>query len=332
MKKLIFLIFVLAVFIVGSINVNASSGRLKSATIKSCNGITYGQHSSDNHWHIATKEDGVYYASGDPIYSDSCSSNNISSNNNSDNEANNNNNTNSTINNNNSSINNTTNNNNSSNSSNNNENATSKQEYTKSNDYILKSVTIDGKNIEISDNMEYKTAKEKVDIKAVTNDNNASYKVLNNEKLTVGENRIIIEVKAENGNIKNYFVNIIREKKLSSNTEIEIIINDEKVEFNNYKAQVNVGSSATDFNLKYTLSDENAKIEIDKINELKTGNNILNIKVIAEDGTEQNYEINIYKYSKFEETIYTLLCLGIIIGIVYGIYKFIKKIKSKKRK
>lgn len=54
-------------------NVNASSGKLKKSSIISCNGIIYGQHSSDNHWHIATqKENGDYYPAGDAIYSNPC--------------------------------------------------------------------------------------------------------------------------------------------------------------------------------------------------------------------------------------------------------------------
>lgn len=57
------------------LNVNASSGKLKSSSITSCNGVVYGQHSSDNHWHIAKKsESGDYYPDGEAILSDPCSS------------------------------------------------------------------------------------------------------------------------------------------------------------------------------------------------------------------------------------------------------------------
>lgn len=54
------------------LNVNASSGKLRSSSITSCNGVTYGQHSSDNHWHIAKKTENGYYPEGDAIYSNPC--------------------------------------------------------------------------------------------------------------------------------------------------------------------------------------------------------------------------------------------------------------------
>ena len=76
MKKNVYISLLLILFCVGSVEVNASSGRLRKDSIKTCGGITYGQHSSDNHWHIAELKDGSYYATGNPIYSDPCSSSN----------------------------------------------------------------------------------------------------------------------------------------------------------------------------------------------------------------------------------------------------------------
>ena len=77
MKKNIYnIILVVTIFIIGISNVEASSGQLRKASIKTCNGITYGQHSSDNHWHVAEEKDGKYYATGNPIYSNPCSSTN----------------------------------------------------------------------------------------------------------------------------------------------------------------------------------------------------------------------------------------------------------------
>ena len=87
-NKRIIMILLLTFLVIGNItNVNASSGRLRKASIKTCNGVTYGQHSSDNHWHVASRNsDGSYSATGNPIYSDPCNSNssgNASSSNNS---------------------------------------------------------------------------------------------------------------------------------------------------------------------------------------------------------------------------------------------------------
>ena len=79
--------FLLIMFIACNLNVNASSGRLRKDSIKTCNGVTYGQHSSDNHWHIASENsDGSYSATGNPIYSDPCNYSDNSSSNNSSNK------------------------------------------------------------------------------------------------------------------------------------------------------------------------------------------------------------------------------------------------------
>lgn len=68
MKKL--LLIILSLFICS--NVSATSGTLRSNSIVSCDGVTYGIHGSDNHYHIAILKDGKYIASGDPIYENPC--------------------------------------------------------------------------------------------------------------------------------------------------------------------------------------------------------------------------------------------------------------------
>lgn len=369
MKKSLYLILLMIIFVVGSIEVNASSGALRKASIKTCNGITYGQHSSDNHWHVAEESDGKYYATGDPIYSDPCSSNSNSSNtdnssnsgSSSNNSSNNNNsggessNSNSSSSNNSGSSSSTNNNassnnnnnsgtssNNSSSSSNNNTsttkpnsssssnaNSSTEKEEIKSNDNTLKIIIIDGKEIDVEDNIDYSTTKEKITIKATTNDKKAKYEIKNNSTLEIGENKISIEVTAEDGTTKTYNINVKRDKILSSDTGIKVIINEEEVNFSNNKATIYVSATETNLKIDYTLNDENAKVEMDKIEELKTGDNELKIKVIAEDGTEKEYEIIIHKYTKSEETISTILGLAIIGGMGYGIYYVIKKVVPK---
>lgn len=335
MKKSKYIILLLVVFIFCNIEVYASSGRLKKGSIKTCNGTIYGQHSSDNHWHVAEEKDGSYYAIGNPIYSDPCSSNSSSSNNNSSNNnynsssnsSNNNNNNNNSSGN---SNNNSSNNNSSNNTSNKNEITTTKEDK-KSNDNTLRLIIIDDKEFEVNDEIEYSTTKEKVNIEVATTDDKATYEIKNNSILSIGDNKITIEVKAEDGTIKVYNININRKKMLSSDTGIKVIIDDEEIVFTDYKATFYVGSSVKTINFEYTLNNKNAKAVVDEISELKTGDNIINIKVIAEDGTKQNYKINIYKYSKAEDVIYTILGCGFLIGIGYGIYYIIKKIKCKKK-
>ena len=336
MKKKKYIIFILIIFIYSNLNVEASSGRLKSASIKTCNGITYGQHSSDNHWHVASRNsNGTYSATGSPIYNDPCiNSDNSSSNNSNSNQSSNNN----TSNESNSNLNNNTNNqnnnitDNSTNSSSSNiENNEVIKEELKSNDNTLKEIIIDGEKIEILENIDYSTTKEKIDIKLKTTDDKATYEIKNESILSIGKNKISIEVTAEDGTIKIYNINVNREKILSSDTEIKVIIDGEEVKFDNYKATVYVESSTKNIKFDYTLSDQNARAEIKELQTLKPGDNVINIKVIAEDGTEQQYEIIIHKYSKSADTISNIIVFGIFGVIGYGIYSIINK-KNKKKK
>lgn len=278
MKKYLYILIILLSFSMISIKVNASSGRLKKNSIITCNGITYGQHSSDNHWHIASKNsDGSYNAVGSAFYTHPCQTNNNQSN-----------------------------------------NTTKKEEdvivdnnddeseedviiITKSSDNTLKEIIIDGKSISISDNMNYSTTKDKVNISVNTADEKATYKI-NNTDLKLGLNTITIEVTAEDNSIKTYTINVTRERILSSNKDIKLIINDKEIVFNNYKSTIYI-DEMDNLNFEYTLSDPNTKIEMNKIDKLKYGNNIINLKVIAEDKSEENYEINLYKNHKDEEQI-----------------------------
>lgn len=104
-------------------------------------------------------------------------------------------------------------------------------------------------------------------------------------------------------------------------------IENKEVIFDNYKAKVYVSSSTKVPSIEYKLKNSNSKIEINEISNLQTGENILNAKVIVENGIEQIYEIIIYKYSKTEEILYSISTIVIIGGIGYGIYLLIKKQK-----
>ena len=234
-KSVYFGIVLLCVLFLGMTNVYATSGRLRKNSIKTCNGITYGQHSSDNHWHVAVRNsDGSYNASGDPIYSDPCASSSNSS----------------------SSSGNTSGSSNTNSSSSNTISGSSKPASTPvatpvsiptptpelSSNTSLKSVTVDGNSIEVSDWMEYQTTNERVDIVVETADSNATYTV-HNRDLLEGENPIEIEVTAPNGDIKSYTLTVVREE-LSDNTNIHVIIDGEEVTFDSMgNAEVTVSST-----------------------------------------------------------------------------------------
>lgn len=319
-KKYSVIILFISLFLININEINATSGQLRKDSIKTCNGIMYGQHGSDDHWHQVEDKGGRYYPVGDAIYSDPCQS--INNQNNHQEES-------------------TTNNDVPPTNENNqvveneqtstetiikNETTQNKEEI-KSSDNTLKTLIIDNLNIEIKDNIEYQTYDEKIAIKVETNHEKATYEIKSNEDLLLGENNVIIEVKAEDETIKTYNIKVIRSKKLSSDTGIKVIIDNEELIFENFKAEVDVDSNKENIDFKYKLNDLNAKVEIDKLENIKTGDNIINILVIAEDGTKQNYEINIYKYSKTEDIIYFIIGFGTLGGIIYFIYYIINKIR-----
>lgn len=355
MKRILYTVLLISILFAGDLEVNASSGQLRKASIKTCNGIIYGQHSSDNHWHVAEEADGRYYATGDPIYSDPCGSSTSSPSGNNgsvNNSTSSSNNSNNSVTNNNPSSDESTNNSNSfsnnsstnanygesnsnnhfgSSSENNNlsESNSTIEEEIKSNDNTLKMIMIDGKEIAVKDTMDYSTSKDKITIEVTPNDEKARYEIKNNSNLKIGSNEITIEVTAEDSTLKTYKINVNREEILSSVTGIKVKINDEEVNFDENQATVYVSSGESTLKIDYTPEDKNAKVEMNEIEKLKTGNNELKIKVTAEDGTVEEFKIVIYKYSKLEEITLTILALAIIGGVGYGTYRVIKKVVSK---
>lgn len=80
----------------------------------------------------------------------------------------------------------------------------------KSGDNKIKAIYIDGESISISEDMEYETKREFVDIEVITNNKKATYSILNNDALSIGRNKIYIVVEAEDGSIQSYSIVINR--------------------------------------------------------------------------------------------------------------------------
>lgn len=284
MKKIIVILFIIGILFYGY-SVDASTGTLRGDSIISCNGVTYGRHSDDNHWHVATKKNNRYYAVGSAFYYNPCSSNSNSS-----------------------------------------SSSAIIQEKTKSNINTLEKVIIDGKEFEIneSNDLNYSTNKNTVEVTAVLTDSSASYVVEGLSVLSVGNNLGKIVVTAEDGSKREYSVNIYR---MSNDTNVDIYLDGEKISFSDYKADYAVDSSVESIEVTYKLSDENATIEVDDFSLIEEGKNDFYIVVTAEDGSVKEYTITINKSSAGEDFISTVLGLGTVGGIGYGIYTSNKKKK-----
>lgn len=195
----------------------------------------------------------------------------------------------------------------------------------KSSDNTLKTVTIDNKEILVSNTMNYKTKNEEVLINVVPSSSKAKY-VINNKKLNIGENYITINVTAENGSVKTYTLNIVREQ-LSNNTNIKVIINGEEIKFKDYEATINVSNETEKVDYNYYLEDKNAKVKIKEIERLKEGKNVMKFIVTAEDKTTQEYRITINKEEKTQNVFLYILFSGIV-GTILAYLTNKKKIKK----
>lgn len=181
-----------------------------------------------------------------------------------------------------------------------------------SNDPTLKTLTVNGNNITVSDKMEFTTYDETANIVATPNYLGANIKYENNKQLEIGNNIITITITSAGGLTKTYELNIIRQKVLSTNNNIKKITIDGK----EYKFKDNtikdlfITSNKKTLNIKITLEDETAKITIKGNDNLKAGDNTITIISKAESGNTQEYYINYHKSFVLSDII------GTIIGIL----------------
>lgn len=180
---------------------------------------------------------------------------------------------------------------------------------TKNNNPLLREILIDGKQIEtqfdqfITDYvMAVDSSKEKINIKAVTDDPNAKAEIIGDTNLKAGKNDFEIKVTAEDGKTKNsYFLHITRGDVGKANANLKnieiagLVLNpkfNEKdtnylVEYDNYIENLNINA---------TPESQNAKIEILDNNNFSSTIHIVTIKVTAEDGiTTKEYKITAKK-------------------------------------
>ncbi len=222
---------------------------------------------------------------------------------------------------------------------------------TKSADATLKSLTSDIGEISpqfSKDVTEYyltvDLSVDQINFTATPNDTNAKVNIVGYRKLTKGENTVTITVTAQNGTEKKYIVHVSK----VDNTEVSNA-NLKSISVENYnlsptfssnilKYNINVASNTKKLELTTEAEVENANIDITGNENFNEGENVILVKVTAEDGiTAKTYQINVYVESdtvKIEEeskipAFILLAILGICILISISII-MIKK-RSKKR-
>ena len=114
--------------------------------------------------------------------------------------------------------------------------------------------------------------------------------------LNEGSNDVLVKVRAENGNETTYTVKITREKNNDSTLKsIKVDDNDILVKEGTLRYSLKVDNNITKPTITAIANDPNAKIEIDNIEELKEGDNDINIIVTASNGMKSNYVVNIIR-------------------------------------
>ena len=204
---------------------------------------------------------------------------------------------------------------------------TIKKTVAKSSDNSIKSIIVDNNQIDVNDIMTYQTSKSTVDIKVELNDSKATYKI-DKSTLVIGDNTVNIIVTAENGNSKNYVLNVTR-KDLSKNTNVKIYVDNKEITFENDTAEINLPTSMINLNYKYELVDVNANLFVTGDKNLKDGKNSVIFEVTAEDGTKKTYTLIVNKADETNGSaiIDNVITIGIVGGLGYGSYRLIKKKK-----
>lgn len=183
-----------------------------------------------------------------------------------------------------------------------------RNDYRSSNNY-LDSLEIKGVKIKFNkDNLNYsvnvKNNINSIEIIAKASDSKARVNGVGIKKLNVYSNSFVVEVVAENDEVRKYVIKINREDEngnlgeLSGNNKLkELVIEGYDIGFdknkNSYYLEVDNNISSVKINA--IVDDKKSLLEMDDIDKLNVGSNQVTIKVIAENGDENIYTINIVR-------------------------------------
>ena len=151
----------------------------------------------------------------------------------------------------------------------------------------------------------------KVTLDVILEDDKARYEVIGNENLKKGSNFVTIRVTAENGDVKDYIVEVnLQEESLFSNRLTDISITDGKItpdfdpDINSYAATVDNSVSETTIEIiKESVDSTVTGFGRVKLNE---GRNVFQIQVTSKDGIVNTYTLIIYRTGNSDATLSNL--------------------------
>lgn len=181
----------------------------------------------------------------------------------------------------------------------------------KSTDNTLKSLGVSGFTMSPTfnkDTTEYSVtvpnATDKVIVNAEANDGKATFEVKGADNLQVGDNKVEVVVKAEDGSTKVYTINVKKEEKAEEKPELDGDATLSKLYIGGYTLSptfnkntnvysISVGEAVGGLNVDATSTSSKAKVEIKGNNGWKYGMNTVTIVVTAENGNKNTYIINV---------------------------------------
>ena len=206
----------------------ATSGKLRSSSIITCDGIMYGQH-GDGHWHKAVRHKSGYYPSGSSVTPPCLKSNDNSSKKN--------------------------------NSKSNSLSSTKVEEKVNLN---IKSILINNESIDnIKDIMDYTTYEENINLEVTPEDKNATIKINGNLKdLEINKVREIKITITNSKKVKDYILNITRRVNLE-NYILDLSLNDKDIILDKEDLETTVDDKNINFNIN-NLEGINIKVYKDE--------------------------------------------------------------------
>lgn len=210
-----------------------------------------------------------------------------------------------------------------------------KEETKKDNDSKLKSLIIDGYNIDFNSNqyrydIEVSSNIDKLEIKASPNCDTAKITINGNDNLNIGKNEITITVEAEDGTKSTYIIYATKKSNICVIKSILITNYDFKFNCNKYEYELQIGTEDS-LNIEVIPTSNQAKIQIINNDNLKNGD-IITILVNV-DNIDYKYHIKVIKNELNNSNIinnkhFILIASIVILGLLYLIGKYLVKKKK----
>ena len=149
---------------------------------------------------------------------------------------------------------------------------------------------------------------------AQTDSPNATYAVITDTALAVGENTITVRVTAENGTQADYTVVVTRAEPLSSNTELtSITIGSTEVTVGGtYQAP----AGTTEVTVDVVTADARSTAVVNGNTGLKVGTNTVNVVVTAENGDSEIFSFTVNVSKSNNTSLTDILVNGTSVGLV----------------